>query len=134
MYKRQPLPPPPPQPSPHPLDVNARPRARGDEYFALLDELLACARRRYGPSLLVHFENMSHANLGAAFGAYRASFPVYSDDVQGTAATVVAGVLAAGRATGKGLGDHTWLFVGDGPAATAVAELVAFAIAREAGG
>ena len=111
-----------------------RPRARGDEYEALLDELLSAARARFGPSLFVDFENMRFRTLRAAFGAYRGEFPCYSDDVQGTAAVAVAALLSACRATGRALRDHTFLFVGgDSPAGSHVAEMVAEAISRGLG-
>ena len=111
-----------------------RPRARGDEYEALLDELLSAARARFGPSLFVDFENMRFRTLRAAFGAYRGAFPCYSDDVQGTAAVAVAALLSACRATGRSLRDQIFLFVGgDSPAGSHVAEMVAEAISRGLG-
>ena len=62
-----------------------------------------------------------------------ASLPVYSDAVQGNGAVVLAAVLAAARATGKGVADHTYLFVGDGPAGVAAADLIAEAVVRAPG-
>lgn len=98
-----------------------------------MDELLAAARARYGASLFIDFDCMAPHALDAAFAAHRGSLPVYSDAVQGTGAVVLAAVLAAARATGKGIADHTYLFVGDGPAAVAAADIVAEAIARAPG-
>ncbi len=37
-------------------------RLRGSAYDALLDELVASLQQRYGPSLLVHWEDLSAAN------------------------------------------------------------------------
>ena len=37
-------------------------RVRGKEYDSLLDELVAGLRQRYGPSLLIHWEDLSAAN------------------------------------------------------------------------
>jgi malate dehydrogenase (oxaloacetate-decarboxylating)(NADP+) len=111
-----------------------RPRATGDEYAALLDEVVTSARARYGPSLLIDFCNLPHAALDAAFAAHRGSMPCYSDDVQGIGAVVLAGVLAAARATRAALADHTFLFVGEGPAGVRAAELVAECVARGSGG
>ncbi len=51
-------------------------------------------------------------------------------DLQGLGAAVLAGVLAAAPLTKKKLLDHTFMFVGVGAAASAVAELIADAIAR----
>lgn len=44
---------------------------------------------------------------------------------------VLAGILAAQPLTGKSLADHTIMIAGDGAAGTALAELLAEAIARQ---
>ena len=49
---------------------------------------------------------------------------------QGTAAVVLAGILAAQPLTGKALTEHTIMVAGEGAAGTALAELLAEAIAR----
>lgn len=49
---------------------------------------------------------------------------------QGTAAVVLAGILAAQPLTGKGLAEHDIMIAGDSAAGTAIAELLAEAIAR----
>lgn len=54
---------------------------------------------------------------------YRGDFPVFSDDIQGIAAVVIAGVMAAQPLTGKRMSEHTYLFAGEGRGATAVAEV-----------
>lgn len=51
--------------------------------------------------------------------------------MQGTAAVMIAGILAAQRLTGKSLSEHTYLFAGEGPAVTAIAQMVAATIARD---
>ena len=52
------------------------------------------------------------------------------DGAQGTAAVVLAGILAARPLTGKALTEHTIMVAGEGAAGTALAELLAEAIAR----
>ncbi|EIE23960.1 NADP-dependent malic enzyme [Coccomyxa subellipsoidea C-169] len=106
-------------------------RVRGDVYYELLDEFISAAKRRFGNTVLVHFEDMSYANLSRLFNQYRGSLACFSDDVQGTAAVVLAGILAAQPLTGKSLADHTIMIAGDGAAGTALAELLAEAIARQ---
>ena len=50
--------------------------------------------------------------------------------MQGTAAVVLAGVLAAAPLTGRDLAEHTFMFAGDGAGGTAIAEVLAEAVAR----
>lgn len=38
--------------------------------------------RRFGNTVLVHFEDMSYANLSRLFNQYRGSLACFSDDVQ----------------------------------------------------
>ncbi|KAK9818384.1 hypothetical protein WJX72_011776 [[Myrmecia] bisecta] len=104
-------------------------RVRGDEYLELVDEFLTAARRRFG-NAIIHFEDMNYDNLTKLISRYRGTFPCFSDDVQGTAAVVLAGIKAAQPLTGKSLDEHTYLFVGEGPAGSAIAELLAEAIVR----
>lgn len=51
--------------------------------------------------------------------------------MQGTAAVVLAGILAAQPLTGKQLSEHTFMIAGDGAAGTALAELLAVAVSRQ---
>ena len=62
----------------------------------------------------------SHCLKPAAFGA-------------GMAAVIMGGIIAAQPLTGKGLSEHTYMFAGEGRGATAMAEMIAIAIARETG-
>jgi malate dehydrogenase (oxaloacetate-decarboxylating)(NADP+) len=63
------------------------------------------------------------ARIPLALCRYRGDFPVFSDDIQGIAAVVIAGMLAAQPLTGKSLSQHTFLFAGEGRGATATAEV-----------
>lgn len=107
-------------------------RVRGDPYYELLDEFLTAVRRRYGNTALLQFEDMTFENASKLLNMYRTEFPCFSDDMSGQAAVVLAAVLAALPKTGGRLGDHTYIFSGEGGTISCIAELFATAIAAQA--
>jgi malic enzyme len=60
---------------------------------------------------------------------YREVLPSFNDDIQGTAATVLAGLLAGARATGTPLREQRIVLVGAGAAGTGIARLLRAALA-----
>jgi len=106
-------------------------RVRGDLYYELLDEFLTAVKRRYGNTTLLQFEDMVFENASKLLNMYRTEFPCFNDDMSGTAAAVLAGVLAALPKTGGRLGDHTFMFSGEGAINACIAELIAAAIAQQ---
>jgi len=72
------------------------PRLRGDEYFSLVDEFMQALFRRY-PAALLQFEDFSSDKASALLSKYRNQYLCFNDDIQGTGATVLAGVLGALR-------------------------------------
>lgn len=104
-------------------------RVRGDAYYELLDEFLTAVRRRYGNTTLIHFEDMVYENASKLLNMYGTEFPCFNDDIQGMGAAVLAGVLAALPKTGKALGEHTFLFAGEGAQVSGIAELFSTALA-----
>jgi malate dehydrogenase (oxaloacetate-decarboxylating)(NADP+) len=98
-------------------------RVRGAAYDALVDEFVAAVAEVF-PRALIQFEDFATANALALLERYRDRIASFNDDVQGTAAVVLAALLAAGRSTGIPLAGQRLVFLGAGAAATGIASLV----------
>ena len=111
-------------------------RLRGEEYDAVVEAFVE-AVGRVMPRAVVQWEDFKQHNALRILARYRHRFPSFNDDVQGTGAVVLAGLLAA-RAERGGIGDERFLFLGAGAASIGIAgmirrELVSHDIAATAG-
>ncbi|VDM80165.1 unnamed protein product [Strongylus vulgaris] len=100
-----------------------RRRVRGPEYELLLDNFMKAATKRFGRDTLIQFEDFAFENAYTLLDRYKNEYCVFNDDIQGTAAVVVAGLLAAARVTNKKLSEKKIVFFGAGAAGLGVAEL-----------
>lgn len=73
-------------------------RLRGERYNALVDEFVEAIQRRF-PTALLQWEDFKKGNALEILARYRHELLSFNDDVQGTAAIGLAGVLAGIRAT-----------------------------------
>ena len=80
-------------------------------------------RRRVFPAAVVQWEDFKQHNAVRILERYRRRLPSFNDDMQGTAAVVLAGLLAARRERG-GLTSDRFMFVGAGAAAIGIASLL----------
>lgn len=117
-----------------PMYIGLRqPRDRTEKYDELIEEFMTAAVERWGPTTLLQFEDFGNANAARLLAKYRDRFCTFNDDIQGTAAVVVAGVLAALRLTEqKNIKDHRFLFYGAGSAGTGIANLLVYAMMTDA--
>lgn len=98
-------------------------RLRGSDYSELVEEFVMGVQAVF-PDALIQFEDFLTPNAYALLHEYRDRVLCFNDDIQGTAAVVLAGLEAATRITTRPLKDQTFLFLGAGSAATGIADLL----------
>lgn len=105
-------------------------RLRGDEYWSLLDEFVNAVIEVF-PGTLLQWEDFANLTSFRVLETYQDVIPSFNDDIQGTAAMVVAGLLAARRRTGARIRDHRLLILGAGSAGTGIHRQVISAMTAE---
>lgn len=99
-------------------------RLTGDKYYELVDEFMQAVKYRW-PNVLVQFEDFSSDKAQTLLNKYRNDHLCFNDDIQGTGATTLAGILGALRAKGEdvsSLSKQRILIAGAGSAGVGVAQ------------
>jgi malate dehydrogenase (oxaloacetate-decarboxylating)(NADP+) len=114
-----------------PLYLGLRqPRVRGEQYDAFIEEFVMAVQKVF-PKCCIQFEDFANTHAIPILNRYRDRVCCFNDDIQGTAAVAVGGILAALRLTGGKITEQTFLFLGAGSAGTGIADLLVKLMVQE---
>ncbi len=104
-------------------------RTRGKEYDEFIEEFVTAVEEVF-PQVLLQWEDFATDNALHLLERYRNRLCTFNDDVQGTAAVVLAALLTACRVSERPVTEQRIMFLGAGASAVGVAGLIASAMER----
>ena len=105
-------------------------RIRGDAYDSFIDEFMEQASLAF-PDAIIQFEDFGNRNASRLLEKYKNDYRMFNDDIQGTAAVALAGLLSSQRITKKKLAEEKILFYGAGTAGIGIANLYTSALVEK---
>jgi len=105
-------------------------RLRGEAYYRFLDRFVEAVKKRY-PKALIQWEDFSKEAAFTVLERYRKVVPSFNDDIQGTGAVALSGVLSACRLKGERLSEQVVVVYGAGAGGIGVAWALIEGMKRE---
>ncbi|KAI9707335.1 MAG: hypothetical protein M1836_000295 [Candelina mexicana] len=105
-----------------------REKISADEERDFLDELMAVLTEKW-PGIIIQFEDFK--NPFPALERYRNIYTCFNDDIQGTGAVILAGIINAVKRSGVPAKDQRAVFMGAGSAGVGVAKQIVEFFMRE---
>lgn len=106
------------------------PRLRGDAYFDLLDRFVDAVKRRW-PKAVMQWEDFAKDVAFKVLERYKDKIASFNDDIQGTGAVTLAGLIAACKLKGEALTDQRICVVGAGAGGVGVAKAIQDGLVHE---
>lgn len=95
-------------------------RLRGEAYYEFLDRFVDAVWSRW-PDAVIQWEDLSKTTAYTVLDRYRERGPSFNDDVQGTGAVALAGILAACHLRNESLKEEVFVIYGAGAGGVGVA-------------
>lgn len=107
-----------------------RPRIRGEEYKKFIQTFVKGIRKNF-PDAVLQWEDFSKENAFENMDSYRDDLPSFNDDIQGTGAVTLAGIVGAMKIKNEKLSDQRYAILGAGAAGIGIARQIQDAITHE---
>jgi malate dehydrogenase (oxaloacetate-decarboxylating) len=105
-------------------------RVRGAEYDRFIEAFIEAVNRRF-PRVLFQWEDFAKQNATRLLERYRDRLCSFNDDIQGTGAVALAGLISASRVVGNTIGDQRVVMFGAGSSATGISHQIVAAMTSE---
>jgi malate dehydrogenase (oxaloacetate-decarboxylating) len=105
-------------------------RVRDERYDQLVDAYVTAAGKLF-PNAMLHWEDFGASNARRLLDRYAGECCTFNDDMQGTAAVVLAAAFSAVRAAGSRMRDQRVVIHGAGTAGLGVADMLRDQMVRE---
>lgn len=105
-------------------------RIKGAEYDAFIEEFVQAVIRRF-PRVLLQWEDFSRNNAARLLKKYEDRLCTFNDDIQGTGAVTLAGLLAAVKVQHQTLKDQRICILGAGSSAIGISDQLASSMSAD---
>jgi malate dehydrogenase (oxaloacetate-decarboxylating) len=105
-------------------------RVRGQEYDDFIEAFVQAVINKF-PNVLLQWEDFAKNNATRLLERYRDRLCTFNDDIQGTGAVTLAGLLAAMNVTGSKISNQRIVMLGAGSSATGISGQIVSAMITE---
>jgi malate dehydrogenase (oxaloacetate-decarboxylating) len=105
-------------------------RVRDERYDTLIDAYVSAATKHF-PKAMLHWEDFGASNARRILNKYADQICTFNDDMQGTAAVVLAAAFSAVTAAGTRMRDQRVIIHGAGTAGLGIADMMRDQMIRE---